>query len=325
MPSRISYDKSNVAVAKIVGRRGRTPIAEFLRLQSHDLHDHHFCLVRRPNEKGHVENLATYARRNFMVPVPEFDDFETFNRKLADDCRQDLERKLRGKSGPKSELLEDDRRAMRPLSPGPFEARRIENGKINTLSLVRFDRNDYSAPTECAHREVTVIGSLDKVQIIVDTRVVAEHVRDREKENVHYDPVHYLGLLQKKPNSLDFGRPFEKWNLPESFSVLQRRLESGCGSDGRREFIKILQLLEKHKAGELGAAIERALDIGAITVDVVQILLREGRESPAKLFRLDNRPQLQDHNIPEPNIAKYGHLLKQREESNHPAVEEQRR
>jgi len=169
-------------------------------------------------------------------------------------------------------------------------------------------------PTEYAHREVMAIGSIDKVRIVADTRVVAEHVRDWEKENVHYEPVHYLGLLQRKPNSLDFGRPFEKWNLPESFSVLRRRLESDSASDGRREFIKILRLLEKHKVGELGDAIERALDIGAMTVDVIQLLLQEGRESPAKLFRLDNRPQLQDHNIPEPNIAKYGNLLGQEDE-----------
>ena len=77
------------------------------------------------------------------------------------------------------------------------------------------------------------------------------------------------------------------------------------------EFIKILRLLEKHTVKELGAAIDRALQIGAMTVDVVQILLQEGRESPAKLFRLDERPHLQDHQIPEPNLSKYGHLLQQ--------------
>jgi len=320
--SRISYDNSKIAVARIVGRRGQAPTDEFLRLQSHYLYDHHFCLVRRPNEKGHVENLVTYSRRNFMVPIPEFDDFEAFNQKLADDCLKDLNRTLRGKSGPKCKLLEDNRRAMRPLPPDPFEARRIENRKVNTLSLVRFNRNDYSVPTQYAHREVTVIGSIDQVRIVVDTRVVAEHVRDWEAENVHYDPVHYLGLLQKKPNSLDFGRPFEKWNLPKSFSVLRRRLETDCPSDGRREFIKILRLLEKHQVGELGEAIERALDIGATTVDVVRILLQEGRESPAKLFRLDNRPQLQDHHIPEPNLAKYGHLLGREEQLEQPTPRE---
>jgi hypothetical protein len=50
-----------------------------------------------------------------------------------------------------------------------------------------------------------------------------------------------------------------------------------------------------------------------MTVDVIRILLQEGRESPAKIFRLDGRPQLQDHNIPEPHISKYGDLTQHQE------------
>ena len=164
-------------------------------------------------------------------------------------------------------------------------------------------------PTKYAHRELTIVGSLDRVRIVADSHVIAEHVRDWEAENVHYDPVHYLALLERKPNSLDFGKPFEEWNLPYGFAILRRRLESEAGSDGRREFIKVLRLLENHPPEELGNAIDRALDIGALTVDVIRILLQEGRESPAKLFRLDGRPHLQDHNIPEPHIFKYNQLL----------------
>jgi len=126
--------------------------------------------------------------------------------------------------------------------------------------------------------------------------------------------VHYLALLERKPNTLDFGKPFEQWNLPNGFGVLRRRLESAAGSEGRREFIKVLRLLENHPPRELGQAIDRALEIGAMTVDVIRILLQEGRESPAKLFRLDDRPHLQDHNIPEPHLSKYGDLI-QREET----------
>ena len=55
-----------------------------------------------------------------MVPIPEFDDFEQFNQKLADDCRKDWNVKLRGKSGTKLELLEEDRRAMRTDSGQPL-------------------------------------------------------------------------------------------------------------------------------------------------------------------------------------------------------------
>jgi hypothetical protein len=313
VPNRISYDNSKIAVAKIVGRRGEKPTREFLRLQSHYLYSHHFCLVRRPNEKGHTEGLVKFSRSNFMVPIPSFDDFEQFNEKLAEDCRNDLARKLRGKTGTKSELLKEDRLAMLPIPGNRFEARRVKNAKANSLSLVRFDRNDYSVPTQYAHREVITVGSLDRVRIVADSNVIAEHVRDWESENVHYDPVHYLALLERKPNGLDFGKPFEQWSLPDGFDILRRRLESESGGEGRREFIKVLRLLEIHAPHELGKAIDRALEIGALTIDVIRILLQEGRESPAKIFRLDDRPHLQDHNIPEPHICQYSDLVQHQE------------
>lgn len=308
IPCRISYDNSKIAVARIVGRRGETPTKELLRLESHYLFDHHFCLVRRPNEKGHTENLVGFARRNFMVPIPHFDDFETFNRSLSEACLKDLQRKLRGARGTKQELLEEDRAAMQPLPPVEFEARRLESRKATSLSLVRFDRNDYSVPTSYAYHPVTVVGGIDRVRFLVHDRVVAEHVRDWERENVHYNPLHYLALLERKPNGLDFGKPFEDWDLPYSFDLTRRRLEGSLGSDGRREFIKILRLLEKHSVRDLGKALERAIEIGAMTVDAVQVLVQEGREVPSKFFSLDGRPHLQGHDVPKPKLKIYDTL-----------------
>src|SRR5262249_48012209 len=70
VPRRISYDNLKIAVAKLTGSRQRKLTDAFLRLASHHLFEPHFCLVRRPNEKGHVETLVGFARRNFLVPVP---------------------------------------------------------------------------------------------------------------------------------------------------------------------------------------------------------------------------------------------------------------
>ena len=308
VPYRISYDNSKIAVARIVGRRGDTPTEGLLRLESHYLFDHHFCLVRRPNEKGHTENLVGFARRNFMVPIPEFDDFEQFNEALAEACLKDLERKLRGTAGTKRELLVKDRFAMFPLPSTSFEARRTETRTANSLSLVRFDRNDYSVPTAYAYHPVTVVGGIDRVRFLVHDRVVAEHVRDWERENVHYDPLHYLALLERKPNGLDFGRPFEDWNLPQPFDLIRRRLEGSLAKEGRREFIKILRLLEKYSLGELTAALRRALQINAMTADAVGLLVQKGREVPAKYFSLDGRLHLQGHDVPPPQLSIYDKL-----------------
>jgi len=308
VPKRITYDNTKIAVAKVIQKRGGAFTREFLRLESHYLFEHHFCLVRRANEKGHVESLVGYSRRNFLVPVPQLDDFEVFNEGLAEDCRRELDRKLRGKEGTKAELLDEDVRAMRPLPEQPFEARRVETCQANSLSLVRFDRNDYSVPTAYAHHSVMAIGGIERVRIVVQDRVVAEHLRDWDKENVHYDPLHYLALLERKPGALDFGKPFDDWDLPEAFGVLRRRLEGELGSDGRREFIKVLRLLESYDLGELARAVDRALAIGALTVEAIRLLLQDGRETPAKYFRLDGHPHLQGRVVPPPKLAVYDAL-----------------
>jgi transposase len=308
VPKRITYDNTKIAVAKVIRKRGGAFTREFLRLESHYLFAHHFCLVRRANEKGHVESLVGYARRNFMVPVPRLDDFEQYNEGLAEDCRRELQRQVRGKPATKGELLEEDVRAMRSLLPQPFEARRVECCQANSLSLVRFDRNDYSVPTAHAYHPVMAIGGIERVRFVVQDQVVAEHLRDWDQENVHYDPLHYLALLERKPGALDFGKPFDDWDLPEGLGVLRRRLEGELGSTGRREFIKVLRLLGSWELRELAGAVDRALAIGALTVDALRLLLQDGRETPAMYFRLDGRPHLQGRSVPPPKLALYDTL-----------------
>src|SRR6516162_11229875 len=139
VPTRISYDNSKIAVAAVVGQRGRAPAQEFLRLASHFLFAHRFCRVRRPNEKGHVEAMVGFARRNFLVPVPEADSWEGLNAALEGRCRDDLARRVRGKEQPKVELLAAERASLRPIPGNAFEARRVELAQANSLSLVRFD------------------------------------------------------------------------------------------------------------------------------------------------------------------------------------------
>ncbi len=309
VPRRISYDNSKIAVAKITGSRAREVTREFLRLESHYLFEHHFCLVRRPNEKGHVERLVDFARANFLVPVPVTDDLARLNELLEQSCQTDLDRQLRGKLGPKTQLLEEEQAVMLPLPKQSFEARRIVPGQASSLSLVRFDNNDYSVPTAFAHREITIVAGVDEVRLIAADRLVAKHRRDWGKEHVVYNPLHYLALLERKPGGLDFAKPLEGWNLPECFGVLRRRLEAEREGEGTREFVKVLLLLEHADPGELGKAIDYALDIGTTEADAVRLILEHRREQPVKLFRLDGRPQLADVVVEPPHLAAYRTLL----------------
>ena len=75
VPRRITYDNP---VMRGQDRRPATAQLThgFLQLKSHYLFDHHFCLVRRPNEKGVVEGMVGFARLNFFVPVPQVRDLD---------------------------------------------------------------------------------------------------------------------------------------------------------------------------------------------------------------------------------------------------------
>jgi hypothetical protein len=232
VPKRISYDNSKIPVAKIVGKRERELTDAFLKLKSHYLFQSHFCLVRRPNEKGQVECLVGFTRRNFLVPLPRVADFETLNTELERKCREDLDRRLRGKATTKLQRLTEERSAMLELPKQSYEARRVEQRRADSLSLVRFDRNSYSIPVAYAHRPVTVVAGIDEVRLVVDGQLVAKHRRNWSKEHTEYDPIHYLALLERKPGALDFARPCERRLKNVAFWRFRRSVEKrgalGC-------------------------------------------------------------------------------------------------
>jgi transposase len=96
VPKSILYDNTRIAVARILGdgRRQRTRV--FTELQSHYLFEDRFGRPGKGNDKGKVEGLVGYARRNFLVPIPVFDSFEALNAHLLGCCRKRMGDRLRG-------------------------------------------------------------------------------------------------------------------------------------------------------------------------------------------------------------------------------------
>jgi transposase len=310
VPRRIAYDNTKTAVAKITGSRQRQVTREFQRLQSHFLFTPHFCLVRRANEKGHVERLLDYARSNFLVPVPAVDSLAALNTQLEEQCRRDRDRTVRGKPGTVATLLADDRTAFLPLPARPFEARRVTQAAADSLSLVRFDTNSYSVPTAYAHRGLTVVATVDEVRFVHEDRLVARHPRCWGREQFRFDPVHYLALLERKPGGFDFARPLENWDLPECFGVLRRRLEAADPSGhGTRSFIRVLRLLETVSLSRLTDAVDYALDIGVLDPESIRVILDYRADRPVDLFCLDGRPRLAAVRVAATDLSAYQALL----------------
>jgi len=309
VPTRISFDNSKVNVAKIVGGRGKSPSKGLLQLESHYLFQHHFCRVRQPQEKGHVENAVHYLRSNFMVPVPNFPTFAAFNESLEQQCRDALAKTSAMQEKSIGELFAEEQSSLLPLPDTDFEACRIESHRATTLALVRFDRNDYSVPAEHAHKQLTAVGSVETIKFLVNGEVVAVHDRDWNTKQTHYNPIHYLAIAERRPNGLDFGAPFAAWELPPAYDVLRRRLETQAGTQGKREYIRILRLLERFSLEQLTSGIERALASNTTAYEGVRLYVECAATVPVELFSLDGRPLLQQVSLPEPNLNLYSTLL----------------
>ena len=307
-PWRVSYDNTRVCVAQILGPRLRTLTEGFKQLLSHYLFDPHFCLVRRANEKGVVEGVVKFARLNFFVPVPQVRDFAELNAYLLTMCRDDLQRRLRGQTRTKAQLLLEDRAAMRPLPATPFEACRTISTIASSQSLVRFDCNDYSVPVDYAHHPVVAKGYVDRVVLCCGRQEIARHGRCWQKERQVFDPLHYLRLAERKPGSLDHSRPLAQLEQPECLQALRRRLESER-EDGTREYIGVLRLLEKHSLTALTAAVEQGLRLRAHTRDAIAQFLRPQEPWAETTFRLDGREHLRRVTVAPCDVRAYAELL----------------
>ena len=154
VPRSIVYDNTTLAVAKILGdgRRKRTRV--FSELVSHYLFEDRFGRPGKGNDKGKVEGLVGYARRNFLVPVPSFESFDELNAHLEQRCLERLGRQLRGQGETIGQRMERDLEVLLPLPASPYDASDKQVSRVSSLSLVRY------RPTTTRYPWPTVTGRL---------------------------------------------------------------------------------------------------------------------------------------------------------------------
>jgi transposase len=309
VPQSVVYDNDKCLVARILPDGTRKRARLFNGFLSHYLIRDRYGRLGKGNDKGSVEGLVGYARRNFMVPVPSFPTWDAFNLWLEEQCRKRQADILRGHTETIGQRLERDLEAMSKLPAAPFDACDQAAGQVSSQALVRYKTNDYSVPVAYGHREVWVRGYVDKVVIGCGGEIIARHPRCYDREDMIFDPVHYLPLLEKKINALDQAAPLAEWDLPPEFQTLRRLMEARMIKAGRREYVQVLRLLENFDLDEVHVAIKNALRMGAIGFDAVKhLVLCQVEKRPPKLD-LDVYPYLPRANVAATSAASYMSLM----------------
>lgn len=309
VPQSIVYDNTKIAVARILGDKTRIRTRRFTELQSHYLFDDKFGRPARGNDKGKVEGMVGYVRRNFMVPAPHYDSFDDLNAHLEAQCLARQSDTLRGHSKNIGERLIADLDALMELPVAEYEACDHVSTRATSISMVRFRGNDYSVPVAYAHHDVHVRGFVHEVIIGCGNEVIARHTRSYASADMIFDPLHFLPLIEQKVGALDQAAPLQGWNLPDVFATLHRLLEARMGKPGKREYVQVLRLLETFDLDAVQGAITQAIDMGAVGYDAVKHLVLCRIEKRPPRLDLDFYPYLPKANVGTTRAASYMSLM----------------
>jgi hypothetical protein len=167
------------------------------------------------------------------------------------------------------------------------EACVFATAKVNRRQMVRFANNWYSVPPQYVGKTVTVKAFVFRVAIALRETVIATHARSYERDEEVLDPHHYLPVLLRKPGAFERATPIVTWPLPPVYDLYRRRLkERHEGSQGIREYIRILMLLKDHPVDEVTAAVEKALSYSISSADGVINLLSQVYQPATEIVSL---------------------------------------
>lgn len=258
----VIYDNLTTAVEKVFRGKDRRLQESFVRFNAYYNFNARFCNAGKGNEKGGVEGLVGYARRNYMVPVPQAAILEELNSRLLEQCLAFGRHRIAGRSGTASELFEQEKEHLIALPPVPYENVQSGRGKVDKYATVIVDKNRYSVPTTYAGLRVQTLVYTDRVEIFQNGKMIADHSRVYGNNKWQLNPQHYLELIYRRPRAFESARPIRQWRAqwPNCLEVLLSRFTARQGDTrGVKEFIQVLMLFKDHDSSAVIEAVERAL------------------------------------------------------------------
>jgi transposase len=144
---------------------------------------------REPEHKGIIERAHDYLERSFL-PGRTFADAGDFNTQLQRWLAQVNTRPRRALGCAPTERIGADKAAMLPLPPvAPATGWRAST-RLARDHYVRLDANDYSVHPAVIGRRIEVIADLDRVRVLCDAKVAADHQRAWAWHQTIADPDH---------------------------------------------------------------------------------------------------------------------------------------
>ena len=209
VPKRLIFDNAKVAVKSGFGSHAAAQ-DDYAQLAAHYGFKPVFCNPASGNEKGLVENLVGYIRRNVCVPLPKVKNLDELNAKLLEQCLKYQGHKVESRPDKVGEMLKEDRKAMQKMPKYVPDVSKKAFPTVSRYSVVVFDKNKYSVPCKYRGKATTVKGYPNHVEIWVEGKMIARHDRLFGNKEESLDLRHYLPILSQKGRAIRYAKPVQR-------------------------------------------------------------------------------------------------------------------
>lgn len=236
VPRRLIFDNAKVAVKEGFGLHARST-DKYALFAAHYSFKPEFCNVASGNEKGLVENLVGYSRRNALVPVPHVSDIDELNSMLLERClKYRSEHKIVSHQQSVREEYALEKPFLQKIPPFRYDTSSKQTAKVNEFALVRFAKNNYSVPYRYIGQTITVKGNANTLIAISGNEVIAEHTRLYGSGKTSYKIEHYIDQIERKPRCVFQAKPVREYATEELLSWGKKL------PGGNHEMVRLLRL-----------------------------------------------------------------------------------
>ena len=222
VPAKVIFDNGKVAVKDGFGSHAKKQEG-YTALSAHYGFEALFCNPAEGHEKGLVEGLVGWARRNILVPVPRVDSLQELNILLLERCEKYEAHRIQGKPASVGIMYKQEKGHLLLLPKYTFETAKCISARVNAFSTVRFRTNSYSVPVAYVGRVVGIKAYPEKVEIHFGGQKIAEHDRCFGQHENRYHLEDYLPLLEIRGRAFYNAAPVRQ-NIPPE--VLQEWQEN---------------------------------------------------------------------------------------------------
>jgi transposase len=313
VPRELLYDNLKSAVLERIGDHIRFH-PRVLELAGH----YHFapkpCAPYRGNEKGKVERTIQYLRHSFFA-AREYRDLDDLNEQLERWIAEVAHRRpVPGDPDRRivADALVEERQRLLRLPEHPLDCNEVLTRHSGKTPYIRFDLNDYSIPHDLVGQPLVLTASLERVWLSTPTgQRVAEHRRSWSRGEQIEDEAHLVALAREKRRARELSgrdRLRSRCEAADDFIAALAARDVSLGGHTRR----LLDLLDRHGADELDAALRDCLARNAISAgSVAHVLDQRARRrglAPTVPVVLPDDERVRELDVEPHDLADYDEL-----------------